>query len=804
MQWLSLTRTVVSTSAILTAIVAGWASSGQAAPSSPGAGPPAITQGSLITVDSDGRPREFCPLRHTGVTADVSGFVARVTVVQEFENRSAEAIEAVYTFPLPQRAAVDRMVMHVGDRTVEAKIKRREDAQVIYEAARSGGRMAALLEQERPNIFTQSIANILPGEHVRITLSYVELLAYEGGTYEFVFPMVVGPRYIPGAPTGKQGGGWAPDTTVVPDGSRITPPVTPPGTRAGHDISISLNLDAGVGLERVASPSHDIDVQRPGATQAGVALRTKAVIPNKDFIVRYAVAGGRIKDAVLTHRGERGGFATLILQPPDRVTPSEITPKELVFVLDTSGSMSGFPIEKAKETMKLALAGLYPQDTFDLITFSGDTHILFPAPVPATPQNLARAQAFLESRSGGGGTDMMKAIRAALEPSDAQDHVRIVCFMTDGYVGNDMEIIAEVQKHPNARVFSFGIGSSVNRFLLDKMAEHGRGEVEYVGLHDDGSTAARRFHERVRSPLLTDLAVEWNGLPIADVYPKRIPDLFAAKPIVVYARYTGAARGTIRLRGHAANGVVTRDIPVVLPEQEPRHDVLATLWARNRVEELMAQDYAGAQNGRRQASVRDAVTQLGLDYRLLTHYTAFVAVEDVVVNENGTPRRMEVPVEMPEGVSYDGVFGSGEALFAPANMAAQISSVPKSLGMARRESGLGAAPKDRATLFVDARSTPKLHATLNAIASRLAEHKSPLPEEAGVVTAGRIDVQVWLTDTAPGTIDALKNVGLEIIAQPKSGKLVIGRLPIGKLTALAALKPVRYVNPAHPVLSAVH
>src|SRR5213075_793776 len=231
------------------------------------------------------------------------------------------------------------------------------------------------------------------------------------------------------------------------------------------------------------------------------------------------------------------------------VTAQDVMPKELVFVLDTSGSMSGFPIEKAKATMKLALDGLYPQDTFNLITFSGDEHILFPQPVPATRDNLAKAQAFLASRSGSGGTEMMKAIRASLDPSDAQDHMRIVCFMTDGYVGNEMDIIGEVQKHPNARVFSFGIGSSVNRYLLDSMAKYGRGEVEYVGLNDDGSAAARRFHERIRNPLLTDISIDWNGLAVSEVYPKAVPDLFGAKPVIVSGRYTGNGKGTIRLKG---------------------------------------------------------------------------------------------------------------------------------------------------------------------------------------------------------------------------------------------------------------
>jgi Ca-activated chloride channel family protein len=461
-----------------------------------------VTQGQLQAVDSSGKPLGTCPLKRTNVKAEISGFLSRVRVVQEFENPFKDKIEAVYTFPLPQAAAVDDMTMHVGDRTVRGRILRREEAQAVYDMAKSNGQVASLLDQERPNIFTQSVANIMPGERVTVEISYVETLKYEDGAYEFSFPMVVGPRYISGNPIGQKGAGTKPDTDQVPDASRITPPVMTQGVRAGHDISIEVQLDAGVRIDGITSKSHEIDVDRKSASSALVRLKNQGEIPNKDFILRYDVAGKRMEDAVLAHRSERGGFFTMILQPPERVTAKDVTPKELVFVLDTSGSMDGFPIEKAKETMKLAMDGLYPQDTFNLITFAGDTHVLFEHPVPATPQNLRKAQAFLASRTGNGGTEMMKAIRAALEPSDAQDHVRIVCFMTDGYVGSDMEIIGEVQKHPNARVFAFGIGSSVNRYLLDKMAEEGRGEVEYVSLNDDGSLAARRFHERVRNPLL--------------------------------------------------------------------------------------------------------------------------------------------------------------------------------------------------------------------------------------------------------------------------------------------------------------
>jgi Ca-activated chloride channel family protein len=558
---------------------------------------------------------------------------------------------------------------------VRGKILKREEAREVYEAAKSNGQIASLLDQERPNIFTQAVANILPNEKITIEISYVETLKYEDGAYEFVFPMVVGPRYIPGNAIGKQGGGYAPDTNQVPDASKITP--MPAKERAGHDISIAVKLDAGVSIEKLDSKSHEIESARLAANSFTVKLKNEKTIPNKDFILRYDVSGKRIEDAVLTHRGDKGGYFTLILQPPDEPRTQDITPKEIVFVLDTSGSMSGFPIEKAKEAMKLALDGLNPQDTFNLITFAGDTHVLFEKPVSATADNLAKAQAFLQSRQGGGGTEMMKAIKAALDPTDSQQHVRVVCFMTDGYVGNDMQIIDEIQKHPNARVFSFGIGGSVNRFLLDKMAEEGRGEVEYVALNDDGSAAAKRFHERVRSPLLTDISLDFGNMQVADVYPKRINDLFSAKPVVIHGRFTKGGNGTIKLKGKSIGRETVREIAVRFPENEPNHDVLATLWARTKIDDLMAQDYAGMQNGNAKPEVKDTITNLGIEYRLLTQFTSFVAVEERIVTDGGQPRRIEVPVEMPEGVSREGVFG-GETVDVSSNAVtiSRIQSLP--------------------------------------------------------------------------------------------------------------------------------
>ncbi len=769
------------------------------------------TSGALTVVDAAGKAKAVCPLKHTEVKAEISGFISRVVVTQHFENTFKEKIEAVYTFPLPQNAAVDDMTMNIGERTVRGKILPREEAQAVYEAAKSSGKTASLLDQERPNIFTQSVANILPGEQIKISISYVETLSYVNGAYEFVFPMVVGPRYVPGESSASaQGTGFASDTDRVPDGSRIT---TRPAMRAGHDISLDVTLDAGLIIDDLNSKTHQIHIQRPDQHSARLRLIEGKTIPNKDFIFRYDVASRDIQDALLTHRSDKGGFFTLMLQPPERITAEVVTPKELVFVLDTSGSMEGFPIEKAKETMKLALNSLYPSDTFNLITFAGDTHILFPKPVPATRANMNKAQAFLRKLEGSGGTEMMTAIKAALAPSKDQSHIRIVCFMTDGYVGNDMEIISEVQKHPNARVFSFGIGESVNRFLLDKMAEAGRGEVEYVSLNDDGSAAALRFHERVRSPLLTDISIDWSGLPVADVYPQRIPDLFGAKPLVLTGRYTSAGRGTIRLKGKMAGNDFVREIPVDFPETMASHDVLASLWARNRVDNLMGQDFEGAQNGQMRPELKETITQLGIEYRLMTQFTSFVAVEEMVVTDGGKPRRIDVPVEVPEGVerekfiesywranpgnmlkSSDGYFSfigrptSPKAMPGPPNHPPTISSIVVS-------------PADPATRidFADKQAPElrfKLHHSILAVVEKLQKKETLSSADRGAfIRDDKAEVQIWLTDKSEANLLKLKELGVEVLLDAKSSKLIVARIPVAKLEALARLDFVTYVAP---------
>ncbi len=716
--------------------------------------------GMLARLDKNGGVDAPCPLEHTAVTADVQGPVVRVKVRQVFRNPTSDPMEAIYTFPLAAAGAVDDMTIRIGDRVVKGTIKRKEEARAIYDAARRQGKLAGLLDQERPNVFVQSVANIPPNAKVEVEIQYVETLKFEAGRYEFVFPMVVGPRYSP-----KHNPGAFQNPTYAAQ-----------GTRAGHDIALSLKLDAGLPVDSIDSTTHEVIVENRTAAGAFIKLRNQNEIPNKDFILRWDVTGKKINDALLTHRGRDGqGYFTFVLAPPDQPAREDVTPKEIVFVIDTSGSMHGFPLDKAKEAMMAAIEGMHPRDRFNLITFSGDTHLLFPAPVAATQQNIADAKQFLAGRRSGGGTEMMKAIRASLAPSGSKEHVRIACFMTDGYVGNEDEIIREIRQHPEARVFSFGIGSSVNRHLLDQMSLQGRGEVEYVGLQDDGSAAAKRFHTRVQTPLLTDIQLTFQGLAVDEIYPKRVPDLFSAKPVVITGRYRDAGRGVMKITGKMGGHPFERSLQVDLPAAAQR-DGIRSLWARTKVGELMI-------DGTEQN--REAITELGLRYALMTPFTSFVAVEHQTISEQGKLRTIEVPVEVPEGV--DGRMAGAESakyMMQPMTAAAPTGGFVGGI-ISRRADNTArqtAAPPPMVReerKVKDAPASTKLSAELQG--------KTTSQEKVGI--------RLYLRDVSEATLNKLKAAGLHIIAQPGGAKLIIGEITGTKLMTLAAMEEVQLIAP---------
>lgn len=606
--------------------------------------PVQLGQGTLEASLDDGPTTPFV-LEHTDVVAEVTGFVSAVTVTQRFKNPFTKPVEAIYVFPLPENAGVDEMTLTAGSRVIRATIQKRAEARRMYEAAKSQGRRAALLDQERPNIFTQSVANLLPGESVQVSLRYVAPLRFDDGAYTFNFPMTVGPRYVPGAPLDgqSQGSGTVPDTDRVDDASRITPPVE----RTGRDISVEVRLEAGTVIEDLWSVSHRLQSERPSSSRAVVSLDPSDRLPNKDLILRWRVSGAEKRAAVVSSGGPEGTFA-LMLNPEAQPLSAEVMPKEMVFVIDTSCSMGGPPLDAAKRAMTLAMQQMNPRDTFMLIDFADRASSFHDAPLPNTPQNVSNALKYLRALPSGGGTNQLDGIRRALDRPADPTRLRMVLLMTDGFIGNEREIFTETKRLlRDARVFSFGIGSSVNHFLLNRLAEEGRGFSETIRTDEDPGVAVERFVRRVAKPLLTDITIDWGGLQVVDVLPRRVPDLFDAQPVIVMGRYRSTGTANVTLRGRVGGRPVELVTPVSFQGARTASG-LTTMWARARVEEIDRLEKFGEF-----AEAAKEITTLGLEYHLVTEFTSFVAVDEARVTD-GSANQVVVPTEVAEGTEAEG------------------------------------------------------------------------------------------------------------------------------------------------------
>ncbi len=612
-----------------------------------------------LQVAVDGDASLPLPLESTRAFAELTGYIARVDVVQTYRNPFAEPIEAVYTFPLPENSAVDDLTIRIADRVIRAEIKKRDEAKKTYEDAKAAGHTAALLEQERPNIFTQSVANIAPGESIEVSIRYVQHLTFDAGTYEFVFPMVVGPRFMPGAPTGHAGSGWSPDTTDVPDASRISPPIVGAGMRTGHDIDVEVIVDAGLPVLDVQTPTHAVDAFASSDGIVHLRLGERDRIPNRDFVLRYAVGAETPRAAAFAAPGPEGegGVVSLMVQPPQLDLDALVGAREIVFVVDVSGSMSGVPLSQAKAAMRRALRALGPDDTFNVHTFAGHSARAFDGPRPANKTNIDHALRFIDAARAGGGTYLAEAVKHALSDVGPGRH-RYVVFLTDGYVGNESEIFAHAEAlvraqekaGRKARVFGMGIGSSVNRHLIEGLAKAGDGTAMYVLVDEMPDGAVDRFYRTIDHPVLTDVRIDWGGLAVESVEPAVMPDLLATQPLVVLAKYTEAGEGTVRITGKLDGKDVTLPVKVSLPAPGAAVDrrkaaALPSLWARARVETLSRRLWQG-----HDASAVEAITALGLTYRLVTAYTSFVAVDRSRVVGDGDPKTVVQPVEAPAGV----------------------------------------------------------------------------------------------------------------------------------------------------------
>ncbi len=582
-------------------------------------------------------------LKNTDVDVVISGVIANVRVKQRYANMSSAPISGRYIFPGSTRAAVHGMTMTIGERMIRAKIKEKKEAKKIYETAKKAGKSASLLVQQRPNVFSMDVANIMPGDTVDIELRFTELLIPEEGIYEFVYPTVVGPRYSTlTAGTSPPGEQW------------VKNPYLKKGSESRTAFNISVSLAAGMALQEVNCLTHETKVDFQDDSRALITLSNPADFGgNRDYILRYRLAGRQIASGLLLQKGEKENFFLLMAQPPQRVKPEMIPPREYIFVVDVSGSMSGFPLATAKGLLRDLIGNLKPTDSFNVLLFAGGAHVMAEKSVPAVPAEIRRAFNMIDNSRGGGGTELLKAMKRAMDLPYNEGTSRTLVVVTDGYINAEHEVFESIQKHlGSSNVFTFGIGSSVNRYLVEGLAKAGQGTPFVVTTPAEAGPAARKFRDYISSPVLTDLALSFQGLDTYDIEPLAIPDLFAERPVVVFGKFKGEPKGTIALTGKGGGD----DFHTVFDVSEEPFDEsisgLDYLWARSRIGRISDFNPRHANPGN-----RDEIVSLGLRYNQLTAFTSFVAVDEIIRNTDGGSRDVKQPLPLAKGVSNLAVGG---------------------------------------------------------------------------------------------------------------------------------------------------
>tara|TARA_R110000751_G_scaffold10055_2_gene37288 strand:+ start:124525 stop:126762 length:2238 start_codon:yes stop_codon:yes gene_type:complete len=599
------------------------------------------------------------PLLKSHYDVKIEGDVATVTVTQTFLNPTSQALNATYLFPLNQKAAVYGMDMRVGDELVKAIIQRKEEAREIFEKAQSEGKAAALLTQHRPNMFTQNIANLMPGQPVQITLRYAQTVPKIDAAYELVVPMVVGPRYegevnpsvadLMGldsddpAPSAdiedkvdddeqksvERAGNWL--IEKLPTYPKVIG-FNAPSTIDSRRVTLKIDLKSANAVSIFSSATHELETA--GDEKAIRAhFKPGAQIDNRDFVLRYALAADSdITAGALAHYDARGGFLSLLIEPPKMPKQGLATPRELIFVLDTSGSMSGAPLRASQVFMHEALKNMRPDDHFRILSFADTTSQFASNPIAATPDNIQEGLRYVSGLTAGGGTQMNDAIRNAFTSAPLDDAMRIIIFLTDGYIGGDREVIATVaQQIGNARLYAFGVGSSVNRFLLEGMANEGRGYVRYIEPGELAFEVAETFARDLKTPLLTDISVDWNGLAIEGQSPAKIRDLFEGGSVRVFARYKEGGKHTIFVKGRINGRQASMPVEISLPMYASGEEsAIPIIWARQQIfDKNRTYIISGQPDG-----LKEQITQLGLRFSLQSAFTAFVAVSQKVVNQD--------------------------------------------------------------------------------------------------------------------------------------------------------------------------
>lgn len=598
------------------------------------------------------------PLKDTKVEVVISGVIADVRVVQKYQNTGTRAVNATYVFPASTRAAVYGMQMRIRDELIRAKIKEREQAKQEYEQAKKEGKNAALLEQDRPNIFTMNLANIMPQDEIEIELRYTELIIPTDGVYQFVYPTVVGPRY--GSEGNTQGAAPRTTSSKQPTGS----------------FQISTNLYAGLPINEFRSTSHHLEAEWVNPANARMQLSDPdGKNANRDFVLRYRLSGEQINSGLLLYQGQDENFFLYMAQPPTTVKPDEIPPREYTFVVDVSGSMEGFPLNTSKRLLQELIGALRPTDFFNVVLFSGDSTLLSNEPLPANRENLEKALFLIDQQRGSGGTELLQAMQQAMASPRQANMSRSIIVITDGYISAEKELFDYIRQNlGNTNVFSFGIGSSVNRYLIEGVAKAGMGEPFVILNEEEAVLTAGKFREYIENPVLAGVKITTDGFETYDVQPMNQPDLFARRPIIMFGKWRGTPSGTVTLSGWTGKGEYSSTVDVGNFAVSEDNRAIQYLWARTKIAELS--DYG---SNRPDEARRKEITDLGLKYNLLTQYTSFIAVREKIVNPNADASDVNQAVPLPDGVMEMGVGSEPELM-----LMLLIAAIAGVVGLLRR------------------------------------------------------------------------------------------------------------------------
>ncbi|MBN1338779.1 MAG: TonB family protein, partial [Bacteroidales bacterium] len=595
------------------------------------------SQSPCFFVMTDDPSVDRLPLKSVVADVSIAGFIADVIIVQQYKNEGRRPIEAVYIFPGSTRAAVYAMKMKIGERTITAKIEEREQAREDYEQAKNDGKNASLLEQQKPNVFQMNVANIMPGDVISVELCYTELLIPENGMYEFVYPTVVGPRY-----SSQE------EKALAATNQWISNPYTHEGELPSYTFDLRVTLTSPVPLSEVSCRSHKVNIDYSSAKKAAISIPEQDKSGgNRDFILNYTLKGEKIESGIMLYEGKEENFFLATIQPPKVITPEIIPPREYVFIVDVSGSMYGFPLEVSKVLLKNLIGSLRPGDKFNVLQFAGSSGLMAEKSLDASAGNIKSALGFIDNLQGGGGTELLPALKKALSLKGTENYSRTFIIVTDGYVEVEKQTFDLIRENLGiANFFPFGIGSSVNRYIIEGMAHAGQGIPFVITDEAEAESTAEKFLKYVQSPVMTNIRVKYEGFSAYDVEPASIPDVLSDRPVVIFGKWKGNPGGRIILTGNSGTKEVSREIDIASARPDAANAALKYLWARERIR--MLDDYSRVSY--EETTGKEALG-LGLKYNLLTQYTSFIAIDSEVRNLNGKPATVNQPLPLPEGVS---------------------------------------------------------------------------------------------------------------------------------------------------------